>query len=33
MQKFDPGTINDTLAVLSRLLNCAAEWGVIESAH
>ena len=32
MKQFDPGTINDTLAVLSRLLNCAAEWGVIGSA-
>ena len=32
MKQFDPGTINDTLGVLSRLLNCAAEWGVIESA-
>src|SRR5260370_34994157 len=31
-KQFDPGTINDTLAVLSRLLNCAAEWGVIGSA-
>jgi integrase len=32
MRQFDPGTINDTLGVLSRLLNCAVEWGVIKSA-
>jgi len=32
MQKFDPKTVNDALGVLSRVLTCAAEWGVIESA-
>jgi len=32
MQKFDPKTVNDALGILSRVLTCAAEWGVIESA-
>src|SRR3954463_6107719 len=32
MQKFDPKTVNDTLGVLSRVLTCAAEWGVIDAA-
>jgi Phage integrase, N-terminal SAM-like domain len=32
MQEFSPKTVNDTLGVLSRLLTCAAEWGVIKSA-
>lgn len=32
MQKLDSKTVNDALGVLSRVLTCAPEWGVIELA-